>query len=115
MSDGTSTLFFLDPETFETVKQVEVIDEEPVRNLNELEYIQGKIYANIWQHDKIAIIDPQTGIVEGWIDMTGINNEDSQDPNKVLNGIAYDSENNRIFITGKKWTKLFQIELIKID
>ena len=115
MSDGTSTLYFLDPETFETVKQIEVVDKEPVINLNELEYIHGKIYANIWYQDRIAIINPETGIVEGWIDMTGINNEDSQDPTKVLNGIAYDSEKDRIFITGKRWSKLFQINLIKID
>ncbi len=115
MSDGTSTLYFLDPETFETVKQIEVVDKEPVINLNELEYIQGKIYANIWYQDKIAIINPETGIVEGWIDMTGINNEDSQDSTKVLNGIAYDSEKDRIFITGKRWSKLFQINLIKIE
>ena len=115
MSDGTSNLFFLDPKTFETVKQIEVVDKEPVINLNELEYINGKIYANIWYQDKIAIINPETGIVEGWINMTGINIEDSQDPTKVLNGIAYDSEKDRIFITGKRWSKLFQIKLIKID
>ena len=115
MSDGTSTLFFLDPNTFHTIKQVQVIDKEPVSNLNELEYIQGKIWANIWNQDKIAIINPETGNVEGWIDLTGINNEDSQDQNKVLNGIAYDSEKDRLFITGKKWAKLFQIEVKKID
>ena len=115
MSDGTSTLFFLDPNTFHTIKQVQVIDKEPVSNLNELEYIQGKIWANIWNQDKIAIINPETGIVEGWIDLTGINNEDSQDQNKVLNGIAYDSEKDRLFVTGKNWAKIFQIEVEKID
>lgn len=115
MSDGTSTLFFLDPETFETVKQVDVVDKEPVINLNELEYIQGKIFANIFLQDKIAIINPQTGNVEGWVDLTGINDEDRQDPNKILNGIAYDSETNRLFVTGKRWSKLFQIEVNRID
>ncbi len=115
MSDGTSNLFFLDPNTFHTIKQVQVIDKEPVSNLNELEYIQGKIWANIWNQDKIAIINPETGIVEGWIDLTGINNEDSQDQNKVLNGIAYDSEKDRLFVTGKKWAKIFEIEVKKID
>lgn len=114
MSDGTSNLFFLDPNTFQPIKQVQVIDKEPVSNLNELEYIQGKIWANIWNQDKIAIINPETGIVEGWIDLTGINNEDSQDQNKVLNGIAYDSEKDRLFVTGKKWAKIFQIEVKKI-
>ena len=115
MSDGTSTLFFLDPDTFNATKQVQVIDKEPVSNLNELEYIQGKIWANIWNQDKIVIINPETGNVEGWIDLTGINNEDRQDQNKVLNGIAYDSEKDRLFVTGKKWAKLFQIEVKKID
>ncbi len=115
MSDGTSTLFFLDPETFNIIKQVQVIDQELVSKLNELEYIQGQIWANIWQQDKIAIINPQTGKVEAWVDLIGINEEDRQDPNKVLNGIAYDSERDRIFVTGKKWSKLFQIEIKKIE
>ncbi|MCW3997656.1 MAG: glutaminyl-peptide cyclotransferase [Candidatus Bathyarchaeota archaeon] len=115
MSDGTSTLFFLNPETYETVKQIDVVDQEPVTNLNELEYIQGRIYANIFQQDKIAIINPQTGKVEAWLDLTEISKEDTQNPNNVLNGIAYDSEKDRLFITGKRWSKLFQIELIKLD
>lgn len=115
MSDGSSTLFFLDPETFKIIKQVQVIDEEPVSNLNELEYIQGQIWANIWLQDKIAIINPQTGKVEAWLNLTGLNPDDTQDPNKVLNGIAYDSKKDRIFVTGKKWSKLFQIELKKIE
>ena len=115
MSDGTSNLFFLDPNTFQITKQIKVIDKEPVSNLNELEYIQGKIWANIWNQDKIAIINPETGNVEGWIDLTGINNENTQDQNKVLNGIAYDSEKDRLFVTGKKWSKLFQIEVKKIE
>jgi glutamine cyclotransferase len=115
MSDGTSTLFFLDPETYETVKQVEVFDQEPVENLNELEYIQGKIYANIFQQDKIVIINPITGKVEAWLDLTGISKEYTQNPNNVPNGIAYDQENDRLFVTGKRWSKLFEIDLIRLD
>lgn len=114
MSDGSSTLYFLDPDTYEKIKEVKVVDQNPVSNLNELEYVQGQVYANIFQEDKIAIINPQTGKVEAWIDLTGINEETNQDPNKVLNGIAYDSERDRLFITGKNWSKLFHINLKKI-
>jgi glutamine cyclotransferase len=115
MSDGSSTLFFLDPETFKIVKQVQVIDEEPVSNLNELEYIHGQVWANIWLQDKIAIINPQTGKVQAWVNLSGLNQDDTQDPNKVLNGIAYDSKGDRIFVTGKKWSKLFQIDIKKTE
>jgi len=111
MSDGTATLYFLDPETFETVGQVEVHDNGPVTNLNELEYINGEVYANIWLTDKIAIINPQTGQVTGWIDLTGIYTRESSDSNNVLNGIAYDAENSRLFVTGKRWSQLFEIKL----
>jgi len=115
MSDGTATLYFLDPETFETVGQVEVHDDGPVTNLNELEYINGEIYANIWRTDKIAIINPQTGQVTAWIDLTGIYTPESSDPNSVLNGIAYDAEGDRLFVTGKLWSQLFEIELIAVE
>lgn len=114
MSDGTSTLYFLDPETFEAVGQVEVRDEVPVTNLNELEYINGKVYANIWHEDTIAIINPDNGKVTGWIDLTGINEQDNLDSSRVLNGIAYDAEGDRLFVTGKMWSQLFQIELISM-
>jgi glutamine cyclotransferase len=114
MSDGTATLHFLDPETFQTISQVEVYDEEPVSLLNELEYINGRIYANIWTEDKIAIINPQTGQVTGWIDLTGITDLENQNPNNVLNGIAYDQNEDRLFVTGKMWSKLFEIELVLI-
>jgi glutamine cyclotransferase len=110
MSDGTATLYFLDPETFEKVGQVEVHGNGPVTNLNELEYVNGEVYANIWLTDKIAIINPQTGQVKGWIDLTGIYTQDS-DSSDVLNGIAYDGEGDRLFVTGKMWSQLFQIEL----
>jgi glutamine cyclotransferase len=111
MSDGTSTLHFLDPQTFQTINQVEVYDEEPIKLLNELEYINGTVYANIWTKDKIAIINPQNGQVTGWIDLTGINNSERTSEN-VLNGIAYDQNGDRLFVTGKRWSKLYEIELV---
>jgi glutamine cyclotransferase len=114
MSDGTATLYFLDPETFEKVGQVEVHDNNPVTNLNELEYINGEVYANIWGEEKIAVIDPNTGQVKGWIDLTGIYNQENQDPHNVLNGIAYDAEGDRLFVTGKMWSQLFQIKIIAL-
>jgi glutamine cyclotransferase len=102
MSDGTSKLTFLDPNTFQITRQVSVQDRNsPIKNINELEYINGDIYANIWMQQKIAIINPQTGIVKGWIDLTGIYQSSNIDD--VLNGIAYDSQTNRLLITGKDW------------
>ena len=115
MSDGSSTLFFLDPHTLEVINQIEVTDQEPIERLNELEYIQGKIYANIWLEDKIAIINPQSGKIEAWIDLTGLDIEENQDSNKVLNGIAYDSQEDRLFVTGKLWSYLFEINLKLIE
>ena len=115
MSDGSATLYFLDPQTFQTVGQIEVADSEPVTNLNELEYINGQIYANVWLTDKIAIINPETGVVEGWIDLTGINEEDKTSTDAVLNGIAYDKNSDRLFLTGKLWSKLFEIRLVLVD
>ena len=111
MSDGTACLYFLDPETFEVTGHVEVRDEEPVIRLNELEYINGEVYANVWQTDKIAIINPDNGRVTGWIDLTGIYTPENSDSNNVLNGIAYDAEGDRLFVTGKRWSQLFQIKL----
>ncbi|MCK5628567.1 glutaminyl-peptide cyclotransferase, partial [Candidatus Bathyarchaeota archaeon] len=95
------------------IGQVEVYDEEPVTLLNELEYIQGMVYANIWKEEKIAIINPQTGKVEGWVDMSGLRNLENQNPG-VLNGIAYDSKEDRIFVTGKRWAQVFEIELVPL-
>ncbi len=113
MSDGTSILHFLNPKTFEEIGKVEVSDSKgPVTRLNELEYVQGEIYANVWQTDYIARIDPGTGKVVGWIDLSGLlGPEDRNEPVDVLNGIAYDAENNRLFVTGKLWPKLFEIKL----
>jgi len=115
MSDGTANLYFLDPATFEKVGQVEVHDTAPVTQINELEYINGKVYANIWMEEKIAIINPQTGQVEGWIDLSGIQNPQNQDVDNVLNGIAYDAKYSRIFVTGKRWPQLFEIKLIPLE
>jgi glutamine cyclotransferase len=114
MSDGTAIVHFLDPDTFEEVRQVEVRDENgPVFRLNELEYVCGEIWANIWQTDRIARIDPDTGQVVGWIDLTWLlNADDRSQPVDVLNGIAYDAEHDRLFVTGKLWPRLFEIRLV---
>jgi glutamine cyclotransferase len=85
----------------------------PVTRLNELEYIQGEVYANVWQTDRVARIDPATGQVTAWIDLSGLlSPEDRQQPVDVLNGIAYDAANDRLFVTGKLWPKLFEIDLV---
>jgi len=117
MSDGSATLYFLDPRTFQTVAQVEVRDENSfVSNLNELEFIKGEIYANVWKTNTIVRINPETGRVLGWINLSGLLRlEDIAGPVDVLNGIAYDARNDRIFVTGKLWPKIFQIELIPIE
>jgi len=115
MSDGTSTLHFLDPETFEEMSQIEVYENDiPVTKINELEYVQGEIFANIWLTERIARINPLTGQVIGWIDLKGIlSPEDYSEKVDVLNGIAYDAKSNRLWVTGKFWPKLFEIELVK--
>ena len=114
MSDGTSTLFYLDPVTFEVIDQIDVKENNTeITNLNELEYIDGNIYANVWKTDRIAIINPRTGNVSGWIDLKGLIEQNDQTQNiDVLNGIAYDSNNGRLFVTGKLWSNVFEIELI---
>jgi glutamine cyclotransferase len=117
MSDGTALLYFRDPATLAEIGRVEVFDENgPVILLNELEYINGEVFANIYRTDRIARIDPQTGQVLGWIDLAGLlGPEDRTQPVDVLNGIAYDAETNRLFVTGKLWPKLFEIELIPVE
>lgn len=110
MSDGSSTLYFLNPTSFEVTRQIEVKDgDSTVTYLNELEYINGDIFANIWLEQKIAIINPQTGQVKGWIDLTEIYQPNN--PEAVLNGIAYDAQNNRLFVTGKNWPNIYEIKL----
>lgn len=114
LSDGTAVLHFLDPGTFRQVRQITVTDQgKPVLNLNELEYIHGEIYANVWMKNKIARISPATGNVLAWIDLSGLRPASTRwNGNAVLNGIAYDHKNNRLFITGKLWPKLFEIKLM---
>ena len=114
MSDGSSTLRFWNPETFAETGQVQVYDDQgPVIRLNELEYIHGEVLANIWLTDLIARIDLETGQVIAYIDLTGLLGPGPWTPTPdVLNGIAYDSENKRLFVTGKRWPQLFEIELV---
>ncbi|MXW80096.1 MAG: glutaminyl-peptide cyclotransferase [Gemmatimonadetes bacterium] len=115
MSDGSSTLYFRDPFTFAEVSRITVAaHDKPVSQLNELEWIADEVFANIWQTDTIARINPATGQVSGWIDLTGLlSDADRRGSNaEVLNGIAYDPEGERLFVTGKWWPKLYQIELI---
>ena len=117
MSDGTETLHFLDPETLTEIDQIDVYDDEgPVVRLNELEFVQGEIFANVWQTDRIARIQPSTGRVTGWIDLSGLLslNEGEELPG-VLNGIAYDADNDRLFVTGKLWPRLFEIKIVDVD
>jgi glutamine cyclotransferase len=98
MSDGTSTLYFLDPETFSIIGHIEVHhNDTPVDRLNELEYIKGQVYANIWQTDNIAVIDPNTGQLTAWLDLSGLlPPQDHSTPVDVLNGIAYDAANDLV-------------------
>lgn len=115
-SDGSNTLRFLDPNSFKLVKSVSVEDNgAPVLELNELEFIKGEIYANIWKSDRIARIDPATGRVVAWIDLSGLlyPEERTRPGEDVLNGIAWDDKEGRLFVTGKRWPKLFEIRLKK--
>lgn len=113
MSDGTATLYFLDPQTFKQLKKIMVSDRgRPVIWLNELEYVNGYIYANVMSSDKIAIIDPESGKVNGWVDLAGLA---CAGEGKSLNGIAYDQDSGNFFVTGKLCPALYQIELIAKD
>lgn len=113
LSDGTNRLRFIDPDSFQVTRTIAVLDGKlPVNELNELEYINGEIYANIWHDNRIVTIDPQTGRVTGWIDLNGLLPPgDVQDEEAVLNGIAFDQTGNRLFVTGKLWPRLFEIKL----
>lgn len=131
MSDGTEYLYFLDTNTFQKIKKITVTANGiPVKNINELEYINGKIYANIWMTDKIAIINPKSGKVSAWINLSGLLSEKYKkkighslsdngiysrisEKDACLNGIAYDKKNNRLFVTGKLWPKVFEIRIEK--
>jgi len=114
LSDGTPALRFLDPATFKEVRRLTVTDRgKPVTDLNELEYIDGQVYANIWHSDRIARISPRTGKVLGWIDLNGLlPASERSSPEAVLNGIAWDAQHRRLFVTGKLWPKLFEIEVV---
>ena len=114
LSDGSDTIHFLNPETFAEVRSIHVTDHgNPVKNLNELEYIHGEIYSNVWMTNKIARISSETGQVLGWIDLSGILPAiEIRSNDAVLNGIAYDHTHNRLFVTGKLWPRLFQIEIV---
>jgi len=114
LSDGTATIRFFDPETFHETRRITVKDNgKPVKELNELEYIHGEIYANVWFTDRIARISPATGRVTGWIDIKGLMPRSQlSDDGAVLNGIAYDAEHDRLFVTGKLWPKIFEITLV---
>lgn len=113
LSDGSSTLYFLDPNTFARLGSIQVRHNgRPVERLNELEYVQGEILANVWETDRIARIAPDTGRVKGWIDLKGLLSPEERASADVLNGIAYDAPGGRLFVTGKLWPKLFEIRLI---
>ena len=114
MSDGTPEIRFWDPETLKETGRITVTaDGQPVKNVNELEWVKGEIYANVWLTNRVARIDPATGKVVGWIDLTGLLSpeEIAGGQTDVLNGIAYDAKADRLFVTGKLWPKLFEIKL----
>ncbi|MDQ3063153.1 MAG: glutaminyl-peptide cyclotransferase [Acidobacteriota bacterium] len=120
MSDGTHVIRIVDPETFKTTRTLVVLDEngKPLLDLNELEYVKGEIWANIWHSERIgkpnhiARIDPNSGKLLGWINLQGISPDDvGRDSENTLNGIAYDETGDRIFVTGKKWRNLYEIKL----
>jgi glutamine cyclotransferase len=114
MSDGSDKLFFRDPKTFKEVRRVAVkMKGAPLTELNELEMVEGEVWANVWKKDYIARIDPATGEVVGVIDLSGIfDRHKIDDDDAVLNGIAYDPKGKRLFVTGKLWPKLFEIEVV---
>jgi len=114
LSDGTAEIRFFDPATFQEVRHIYVSDHgQPVTDLNELEYIHGQIYANVWHTDRIARISPESGRVLGWINLAGLLAPgEVSDPEAVLNGIAYDPVHDRLFVTGKLWPKLFEIKVV---
>jgi glutamine cyclotransferase len=113
-SDGTATLRFRDPNTFKETHNIVVKDGgSSIDQLNELEYIKGEIYANVWHSDRIARISPRDGHVLAWIDLSGLLPANQKvDAESVLNGIAYDALHDRIFVTGKQWPSIFEIKVV---
>jgi glutamine cyclotransferase len=114
MSDGTPEIRVLDASTLKEKRRFAVHDgAAPIDRLNELEFVEGEIFANVWQTDRIARISPQSGRVVGWIDLTGILSPVyRREPDAVLNGIAYDAKRKRLFVTGKLWPSIFEIKLV---
>lgn len=114
MTDGSDALIRRDPDTYERLGQVRVTDADgaPVRRLNELEYVEGRVLANVWLTDRIAVIDPTTGQVDAWIDLSGLLSPDQSAGADVLNGIAYDPERRELLVTGKLWPRLYRIRLV---
>jgi len=114
MSDGSAVLRFLDPESYEEIRHIEVIHQGiPIRNLNELEYIKGEIFANIWGKDTIVRVSPENGRVLGWVDLSLLRKAlGPVQGAEAANGIAYDAAGDRIFVTGKLWPKLFEVKLV---
>ena len=117
MTDGSDTLYFLDSITYKETKRIKVTYEgRPVTRLNELEYVNGEVFANIWLTDMIAMISPKTGNVVGWIDLGGLSDDfGSRRSDQVLNGIAYDDKGDRLFVTGKLWPRIYEIKLVRVD
>jgi glutaminyl-peptide cyclotransferase len=114
MSDGTPTLRLLDPATFAVTSRLQVHDETgPISAVNELEMVKGTLYANIWMTDRIAMIDPASGRVTGWLDLQGLLPAAERNRVDVLNGIAYDAKGDRLFVTGKLWPHVYQIQVVK--
>ena len=116
VSDGTEILYFRDPYSFEETRRLRVVDGyRVINNLNELEFIEGEIWANVWQTDRIARIDPNNGNVKGWINLAGLLSDDDRKGRRVdvLNGIAFDQHSQRIFVTGKWWPVLYEIKIIE--
>lgn len=116
MSDGTATLRFIDPVDFSVDRTVEVSFEGvPQEDLNELEYIDGEVWANIWYDDRVARIDPADGRIVGWVDLSALYPASQRPRESVVNGIAWDAESDRLFVTGKNWPAIFEIEIAERD
>src|SRR5215217_1560000 len=113
LSDGSPGIRFIDPGDFRVTRTINVTDRNrPIRELNELEFVNGEIYANVWHENRIATIDPQSGRVNSWIDLTGLMPESEQlDPEAVLNGIAYDQASDKLIVTGKLWPRVYEIKV----
>ncbi len=112
MSDGTPVIRCLNPKTFAVTRTITVHDgSEQIRKVNELEWVKGVLYANVWHEDRIARIDPATGEVTAWIDISGLQPKEATSPEAVPNGIAYDPATGHLLVTGKLWPKLFEISI----